>query len=81
MTKTILTTTIILALGLAATSAQAEGGNNLTAGTNQSEIALLLPAIQAAREPSSRSSSTSQSSSDPLEAEWRKFFQFLDPIE
>lgn len=81
MTKTILTTTVVLALGLAATSAQAEGGANLTAGTNQSEIALLLPAIQSARETSSRPSSAPQSGSDTLEAEWRKFFQFLEPIE
>ncbi len=81
MTKTILTTTIVLALGLAASGAQAQSQSNLSAGENQSEVGLLLPAVQAAREAARRSSSTADDGSDIIVAEWRKYFRFLSPRE
>ena len=46
MTKTIATATLILAIGLNATSAMAQSGRTLTAGANQSQVGLLLPAVQ-----------------------------------
>ena len=81
MTKTILTTTLVLALGLSASGAHAQSQTDLSAGNNQSEVGLLLPAVQSAREAARRSSSTSDSGSDTIVAEWRKFFQFLAPRE
>tara|TARA_R110000824_G_scaffold42623_3_gene125324 strand:+ start:145 stop:426 length:282 start_codon:yes stop_codon:yes gene_type:complete len=93
MTKIIATATLVLALGLAATGAQAEGRDSLTAGSNQSQVGLLLPAVQAAREaPTSSSSSQADSGSDLLivnngdgsdflEAELRKFFRYITPME
>lgn len=88
MTKTIATATLILAIGLNTTSAIAQTGRTLTAGTNQSQVGLLLPAVQsvreAARRPASRSSDQgiiSNSGGDSLEAELRKFFRNVLSME
>lgn len=80
MTKTLITT-LAVALGLAASGAQAQSQNNLSAGSNQAQVALLLPAVQSAREAARRSSSAPQNSMDVLEAELRKFFRFTEPME
>ncbi|PHR16441.1 MAG: hypothetical protein COA41_15300 [Sphingopyxis sp.] len=81
MTKTMITTaTLALALSLTATGAQAQSRNDLSAGNNQSEVGLLLPAVQSARE-AARRSSPPPSASDILEAELRKFFRFTTPME
>ncbi len=81
MTKTIITTTLALALSLAASGAQAQGTNDLAVDSNQNQTALLLPAVQAAREAARRSSPAPQSGSDILEAELRKFSRFTAPME
>ena len=88
MTKTIATATLILAIGLNATSAMAQTGRTLTAGTNQSQVGLLLPAVQsvreAARRPASKSSDQgiiSNGGGDSLEAELRKFFRNVLSME
>ncbi len=80
MTKTMITTALALTLSLAATGAQAQGRTDLSAGNNQSEVGLLLPAVQSARE-AARRSSPPPSASDVLEAELRKFFRFTTPME
>ena len=81
MTMTILTTTLVLALGLSASGASAQSRTDLSAGNNQSEVGLLLPAVQAAREAPRPSSSASDNDSDILVEEWRAFFRFLAPRE
>ena len=81
MTKTLITTAFALALGLAASGAQAQSQTNLSAGSNQPQVALLLPAVQSAREAARRSSSAPRGSMDVLEAELRKFFRFTEPME
>ena len=81
MTKTILITTLVLALGLSASGASAQSQTDLSAGDNQSEVGLLLPAVQAAREAARSSSSASDSDSDIILEEWRAFFRFLAPRE
>jgi len=81
MTKTMITTALALILSFAATGAQAQSRNDLSVGNNQSEVGLLLPAVQSAREAARRSSPAPQSGSDILEAELRKFFRFTAPME
>ncbi|MGB5484215.1 hypothetical protein [Parasphingorhabdus sp.] len=78
--KTIATASLVLALGLSAAGAQAETGNNLTAGADQSQVGMLLPAVQSVRE-AARKPSTKADSSDFLEDELRKFFRNIMPME
>ena len=88
MTKTIATATLILAIGLNATSAMAETGRTLTAGANQSQVGLLLPAVQSAREAARRPASKSNDQGiistgggDSLEAELRKLLRNVLSME
>ena len=49
MTKTLLTTTLVLALGLSASGAQTQRQTDLSANNSETEVALLLPPVRAAR--------------------------------
>jgi|GEM_PF-2214756 len=80
MTKIILTTTLVLALGLSASNASAQSRTDLSAGNNSTEVGLLLPAVQSVRE-AARRTPPAQNSDDIIVSEWRKFFQFLAPRE
>lgn len=80
MIKTLVATTLVLALGLTNNGAMAQSREQLTAGQNTSQVGLLLPAVQSVKEGRRDSSPKSTGADrDFLEAQWRKFFQFLVP--
>lgn len=66
MNSKLVTAALILAIGFSGQAAQATGSGQISAGQTQSQVGLLLPAVQAARDPGPEPTSSSQDGTDLL---------------